>query len=127
VKEPRAQLPALPLQLRDPLRVVGRGARPDAAVDLGLGHPVAQRLGIDAQLLADPGQRPGAVAGSRRASSAIRVALSRSSSGYLLGAAMTLILPANESLHQSWRGTCSTGRWVEVAARGSSAEAVGWM
>src|SRR3954468_12377705 len=64
VKEPRAQLPALPLQLRDPPRVLGRGARPDAAVDLGLGHPVAQRLGIDAQLLADPGRRPGAVAGS---------------------------------------------------------------
>jgi hypothetical protein len=27
-------------------------------VDLGLGHPVAQRLGIDPQLLTDPPQSP---------------------------------------------------------------------
>src|SRR4051812_36266969 len=32
---------------------------PGATVDLSLGHPVAQRLGVDPQLLTDPGQRAG--------------------------------------------------------------------
>src|SRR5690606_19237435 len=44
---------------------------------------------------------PDRVTGSRRRSTAIRIARSRSSSGYFLGAAMTLILPWNESLHQT--------------------------
>src|SRR5699024_321227 len=44
---------------------------------------------------------PDLVAGSRRASTAILVALSRSSSGYFLGAAMLLILPWIQSLHQT--------------------------
>src|SRR5690606_19731766 len=44
---------------------------------------------------------PVLVAGSRLRSTAIRIARSRSSSGYFLGAAMTLILPWNESLHQT--------------------------
>src|SRR3954449_12809720 len=44
---------------------------------------------------------PERVAGSRRASTANRVARSRSSSGYFLGAAMTLILQWIESLHQT--------------------------
>src|SRR3954451_15105801 len=48
---------------------------------------------------------PNRVAGSRRASTAIRVARSRSSSGYFLGAAMTLILTWIESLHQTRGGT----------------------
>src|SRR3954469_18195521 len=48
---------------------------------------------------------PRRVAGSRRASTAIRVARSRSSSGYFLGAAMTLILTWIESLHQTRGGT----------------------
>src|SRR3954447_21688771 len=48
---------------------------------------------------------PGWVAWSRRASTAIRVARSRSSSGYFLGAAMTLILTWIESLHRTRRGT----------------------
>src|SRR4051794_7824039 len=48
---------------------------------------------------------PVRVAGSRRASTAIRVARSRSSSGYFLGAAMTLILTWIESLHQTRGGT----------------------
>ncbi len=48
---------------------------------------------------------PVRVAGSRRASTAIRVARSRSSSGYFLGAAMTLILTWIESLHQTRYGT----------------------
>ena len=81
------------------------GRRPGAPVDLGLDDPAAQRLGVDAQLLADPLQRPDRVAGSRRASTAIRVARSRSSSGYFLGAAMTLILTWIESLHQTRYGT----------------------
>ncbi|MCU1691845.1 MAG: hypothetical protein JWM64_936, partial [Frankiales bacterium] len=41
----------------------------------------------------------------RRASTANRVARSRSSSGYFLGAAMTLILACDESLHQTRRET----------------------
>src|SRR5690606_22377964 len=44
---------------------------------------------------------PGRVAGSRRASTAIRIARSRSSGGYFLGAGMTLILPRFESLHHT--------------------------
>src|SRR3954451_10859174 len=52
---------------------------------------------------------PVRVAGSRRASTAIRVARSRSSSGYFLGAAMTLILTWIESLHQTQRGTSGIG------------------
>src|SRR5699024_4035812 len=49
---------------------------------------------------------PDFVAGSCRASTAILVALSRSSSGYFLGAAMLLILPWIQSLHQT-RGDSS--------------------
>src|SRR5215218_6064942 len=48
---------------------------------------------------------PVRVAGSRRASTASRVARSRSSSGYFLGAATTLILTWIESLHQTRGGT----------------------
>src|SRR5919107_1423653 len=48
---------------------------------------------------------PDRVAGSRRASTASLVARSRSSSGYFLGAAMTLILTWIESLHQTRGGT----------------------
>jgi len=48
---------------------------------------------------------PVLVPGSRRRSTAILIARSRSSSGYFLGAAMTLILPWNESLHQTRHGT----------------------
>ncbi len=44
----KAEVSVLALQLGDPLRVVGGGSRPDAAVDLRLGDPVAQRLGVDA-------------------------------------------------------------------------------
>lgn len=54
-----AQLSHLTLELGQPGRVIGRHARPVALVNLGLDHPVAQRLGVDAQLLADPLQRPG--------------------------------------------------------------------
>src|SRR4051812_19570292 len=52
-----AQLTNLALELGKPARLVGGGARTGSLIDLGLGHPVAQRLGVDAQLLADPGQR----------------------------------------------------------------------
>jgi hypothetical protein len=58
-----------------------------------------------------PAARPGSttvpfnvpvrVAGSRRASTAIRVARLRSSAGYFLGAAMTLILTGIESPHRA--------------------------
>src|SRR5699024_8449841 len=44
---------------------------------------------------------PDLVDGSRHALTAILVALSRSSSGYFLGAAMLLILPWIQSLHQT--------------------------
>jgi hypothetical protein len=58
---------------------------------------------MDTQLIGDPLDRArGVVAGSLRASNAIRVARFRSSSLYFLGAAMTLIiLPRIESLHQT--------------------------
>src|SRR5699024_6856827 len=52
---------------------------------------------------------PDLVAGSSRASTAILVALSRSSSGYFLGAAMLLILPWIQSLHQT-RGDSGCGQ-----------------
>src|SRR5699024_10165463 len=44
---------------------------------------------------------PSRAAGFWRASTAIRVARSRSSSGYLLGAAMSGAVPRLESLHQT--------------------------
>ena len=72
-----------------------------AAVDLGLHDPVLQRLGVDPELFADPPQRPDLVAGSRRASTAILIARPRSSSGYFLGTALTLILTCDESLRQT--------------------------
>ena len=52
-------------QFRDPPGVVGHGARPDTAADFRLGDPVAQCLGIDAQLTGHPGQPPARMAGSR--------------------------------------------------------------
>src|SRR5690606_34461406 len=59
---------------------------------------------------------PGRVAGSRRASTAIRVARSRSSSGYFLGAAMTLILTWIESLHQTRGETLRDGDGAATGA-----------
>src|SRR5690625_640099 len=57
---------------------------------------------------------PDLVAGSSRASTAILVALSRSSSGYLLGAAMLLLPPWDQSLHptrsDSLRAACDAVR-----------------
>ena len=50
--------------------------------------------------------------GSRRRSTAILIARSRSSSGYFLGAAMTLILSWNESLHQTRHGTVRTSEGI---------------
>src|SRR3954453_19163570 len=69
---------------------------------------------------------PGRVAGSRRASTAIRVARSRSSSGYFLGAAMTLILPLDESLHQTRRGTVDAAAGWSLLARFRYEEGAGW-
>ena len=51
------------------------------------------------------------IAGSRRASTAHLIARSRSSSGYFLGAAMTLILTCDEGLHQT---RCETRGAVPV-------------
>ena len=53
-----AQLMVLPLELGDLLRVARARPGPLARIDLCLRDPVAQRLGIDPQLLTDPGQRP---------------------------------------------------------------------
>src|SRR3954452_119254 len=59
---------------------------------------------------------PVRVAGSRRATTAIRVARSRSSSGYFLGAVMTLIPTWIESLHQTRHGTGSSSiDWCDRA------------
>ena len=88
-----AELADLPLQLADPRGVVGGDARPQTTIDLGLADPGPQRLRMDPELVSDPLDRPRAVAGSRRASNAIRVALSLNSSLYFFGAATTLILP----------------------------------
>lgn len=94
----------LPFELGDALCLSAGDARSVALVDLSLLDPVAQRLGVDPE---SPTRRkaPVLVAGSRRRSTAIRIARSRSSSGYFLGAAMTLILPWNESLHQTRHAT----------------------
>lgn len=50
----------LPLQLRDPLGLSGRGAGTLARIDLGLLDAVPQRLRVDPQLVAHPPQRPAA-------------------------------------------------------------------
>ena len=74
-------------------------------VDLGLPDPVAQGLWIDPGRSPTRFNAPDLVSGSRRRSTAILIARSRASSGYFLGAATTLILPWNESLHQTRHGT----------------------
>src|SRR6266702_118557 len=51
-----AQLAVFPLQLRDPLLILTRGARARPAVDLGLPDPAPQRFGVNTQLTAHPGQ-----------------------------------------------------------------------
>src|SRR5438552_6495352 len=53
-----AQLTDFPFQLRDPLLIPGRGPGPVPGIDLCLIHPVTQSLGIYAETLADPGDRP---------------------------------------------------------------------
>ncbi len=45
------------LQLRDPLPILSRRAGPLPGIDLGLFHPVTERLGVDAEPMADPGDR----------------------------------------------------------------------
>ncbi len=49
-----AELPVLPLQLGQLVRVAARGPGPAARIDLGLTDPATQRLGVDAELLTDP-------------------------------------------------------------------------
>jgi hypothetical protein len=53
-----AELTVFPLQLRDAILVPGRGAGPLPGIDLHLIHPVAKRLGVDAEPMANPGDRP---------------------------------------------------------------------
>lgn len=67
---------------------------------LGLYRSRAQRSDGSAP----SGSPPVLVPGSRRASATNRTARSRSSSGYFLGAAVTLILTWIESLHQTRHG-----------------------
>ena len=86
------QFTVLPLQLHQPLRVTGRGARPGAAVDLGCRTQLRNVSGCIPSWPATREIAPGLVAGSCLNSTAIRVARSRNSSLYFLGAAMTLIL-----------------------------------
>ena len=51
------QLTVLPFEFRDALLVVTRGTRPLPAVNFRFLDPVAESLGVDAQLLADACQR----------------------------------------------------------------------
>jgi len=96
-----AQLTVLPLQLDQALGVTGRGPEPVPGVDLSLADPTRNVSGLIPSCSPTRCNAPGRVTGSRRASTAIRTARSRSSSGYFLGAAMTLILSGIESLHQT--------------------------
>ena len=75
-----AELADLPLKLADPRRVVGGRARSQAAVDLGLADPGPQCFGMNPSWSATRLIAPVLVAGSRRASKAIRVARSLNSS-----------------------------------------------
>ena len=100
-----AQLSHLPFELGQAGGVIGRGAWSVAPVDLGPDDPVRSVSGLMPSCAPIRFNAPVRVAGSRRASTAIRVARSRSSSGYFLGAAMTLILTWIESLHQTRGGT----------------------
>ncbi len=52
-----ARLTVLPFQLADPPRIRRRPARPPAGIDLGLLHPVPQRLRTDTELLDHPFDR----------------------------------------------------------------------
>src|SRR5450759_4458824 len=54
-----AQLSNLPLELAEPGGLGRRRAWPAAGIDLGLGHPTAQHLRVDPQLLTDPPARAG--------------------------------------------------------------------
>src|SRR5665647_1845701 len=75
-------------------------ARSPASISAWLTHP-RNVSGLIPSCSPTRCNAPGRVTGSRRASTAIRIARPRSSSGYFLGAAMTLILSGIESLHQT--------------------------
>ena len=102
------QLAHLPLQLSGPLAVLAGGPRPGAAVDLGPLDPDAQRLGMDAQLVGDPADRALDALRDPAGPTAIRVARSRSPSGYFLGTLMTVTLPCVHCLHRTHGGTQSS-------------------
>lgn len=86
------QLAVLLLEPPDPPSLGRRGARPGTTIDLSLPDPAAPCLWMHAELLSNSHDR----AELRRRTSTklhrLRVARSRSSSGYFLGAATTLIL-----------------------------------
>lgn len=82
-----------------------RGARPDATTISACRTQLRRVSGCMPSCSATRAIAPCFVAGSARSSTAIRVARSRNSSGYFLGAATTLILPWNESLHQTRHAT----------------------
>jgi len=52
-----AQLEVLPLELLEPMPLLGRQAGPPALVPLGLAHPLPERLRRTADLLGDRGDR----------------------------------------------------------------------
>ena len=91
------QLTVLLLQLGHPGGFAGGDPGAVATVDLGLADSVAQRLRVDPELFSYAaecsGPRGGVVAGSWQASRVIRVARSRSSSGYFHDADMACTLP----------------------------------
>src|SRR5829696_9945560 len=83
------QLPVLALEFLDPLRLGARHAGPRAAVDLGLAHPLAHRLGRRAELLGDEQIGCHPLAYSSRCSSTILTARSRTSRGNLVPLAIS--------------------------------------
>ena len=46
-------------QLHQPTPIITRHSRPGTSIDLGLLHPAAQRIPVNAQLLTDPATRTG--------------------------------------------------------------------
>ena len=96
-------------------RPVGQfgGRPPQPAIDLGLPHPGPQRLRMNPQLVGDPLIAPVLVAGSRRASSAIRVARPLNSSLYFFGATTALILPGMRASTRpgAIQATSQDGAW----------------
>lgn len=103
-----AEFAVVSLELRDLLRVAGAGARPVPLVDLGLGHQFRSGSGLIPSCPPIRDNAPDRDAGSLRASTASRVARSRSSSGYFRGAPITGSSRL-DGLHQTRHETCRAG------------------